>query len=68
VVQFTCTSAPIDVIEEVSSALTSSLQFEASPGQYKYTWKTAKGYAGNCYQLQLQLVDGTTYAANFKFK
>jgi hypothetical protein len=67
-VKFTCGSGPTDAIEEVSTASTSGLTYDAATGQYKYTWKTPKSYGGSCYQLKLTLVDGTVYAANFKFK
>ena len=41
IVKFTCSAtAPTDVIEETSTALTNSLEF--SGGQYKYNWKTLK--------------------------
>jgi len=66
--KFACGSDPTDVIEEVVTATTSGLQYDPTSGQYKYIWKTLKTYAGSCYQFRLTLVDGTTHAANFKFK
>ena len=36
-------------------------------GQYSYTWKTSKGWAGTCRQFQLQLIDGTLHTATFMF-
>ena len=66
--KFTCGSDPTDVIEEVSTATTSGLEYDAASGQYKYTWKTLKAYAGTCYQLKITLADGTTHMANFRFK
>ncbi len=68
VVPFTCGSQATDAIEEVSAATTSGLTYDATSGQYKYVWKTLKTYAGFCYQLKFAFVDGTTQAANFKFK
>jgi len=68
-VAITCSSgAPIDAIEEVATATTSGLQYDAVSNWYSYTWKTAKNQAGRCYQLQLKFIDGTTQAANFKLK
>ena len=65
----TCaSSAPIDAIEQVSTATTSGLQYDTGSGQYTYIWKTVKSMAGNCWQLQLGLIDGTTRTALFKFK
>jgi hypothetical protein len=37
-------------------------------GQYNYVWKTEKAWAGQCRQLVVMLVDGTSHQANFKFK
>ena len=67
-IKFTCGTDPTDAIEETSTATTSGLTYDAASRQYKYTWKTPKTYAGLCYQLRVSLVDGTTNAANFKFK
>ncbi len=39
-----------------------------SNGEYSYVWKTEKAWAGTCRQFVLVLTDGTTHAANFKFK
>ena len=69
VAKYTCSaSAPTDVIEETVVATTSNLTYDPASNQYNYVWKTAKTYATYCYQLQVKLADGTTYAANFKFK
>ena len=57
----------MDAIEETTTA-TSGLVYDAATNQYKYTWKTPKNYAGLCYRLDLKMIDGSTYTANFKFK
>ena len=31
-------------------------------------WKTPKNYAGLCYRLDLKMIDGSAFSANFKFK
>ena len=67
-VKFTCGSGPTDAIEETSSASTSGLTYDAATNQYKYTWKTEKSFKNSCYQLKLTFTDGTSIAANFKFK
>ena len=36
-------------------------------GQYHYVWKT-ETWAGTSRQLVVQLIDGTTHHANFRFK
>jgi hypothetical protein len=60
--------APIDDVEQTVTAGNSSLQYDAANGQYSYTWKTDKSWAGQCRQLVVRLVDGTEHMANFKFK
>lgn len=58
------TSSVLDTIEQVST--TSGLKYDAVTGQYNYAWKTGS-WAGTCRRLQVKLVDGKTYTANFKF-
>jgi hypothetical protein len=60
-------NAPADVIEETSTAGASSLSYNASTDQYTYAWKTQKAWAGSCRQLTVELTDGSTHTANFKF-
>jgi hypothetical protein len=60
--------APLDNIETTVTAGSSSLTYDASTGQYTYVWKTDKTWANTCRQLVLKLSDGTSHAANFKFK
>ncbi|MGI8973555.1 MAG: PxKF domain-containing protein [Gaiella sp.] len=68
-VAVTCSAgAPIDTIEEVTTATTSGLQYDSTTQWYTYTWKTAKSFAGRCYELQIRFVDGSTRIALFKFK
>ena len=64
-----CSSgAPTDEVEQTVTAGASGLSYDAASGQYSYTWKTDKSWAGSCRQLVLKLVDGTEHIANFKFK
>jgi Right handed beta helix region len=64
-----CTSgAPTDDVEQTVSAGASSLQYDAATGQYSYTWKTEKSWAGTCRQLIVRLSDGTEHMAGFTFK
>ncbi len=58
-------SAPIEIVDETTLE-PGGLKY--SGGQYIWNWKTAKNLAGNCYRLDVILVDGTTHTANFKFK
>ncbi|MDX1522080.1 MAG: PxKF domain-containing protein, partial [Anaerolineae bacterium] len=62
-----CTSsAPVDAIDEIVTAGSSSLSYDASTEQYNYVWKTEKSWTG-CRQLVVKLIDGIEYRANFKF-
>jgi hypothetical protein len=64
----TCDSGrPLDEIEQTVTAGTSSLSYDAATGQYTYTWKTEKSWAGSCRQLTLRLTDGTDHVALFTF-
>lgn len=58
------TSSVLDNIEQVST--TSGLKYDAVTEQYNYAWKTGS-WAGTCRRLEVKLVDGKTYTANFKF-
>ncbi len=49
------------------TAGTSGLGYDVATGQYRYTWKTDKAWAGTCRQLVLTFTDGTTQTAMFKF-
>jgi hypothetical protein len=60
--------APTDDVEQTVSAGASSLQYDAATGQYSYTWKTEKSWAGTCRQLIVRLIDGTEHTAGFTFK
>jgi len=65
----TCaTGNPVDDIEQPGNAGTSSLSYDPITGQYTYTWKTEKAWAGTCRQFVIRLVDGTDHTASFKFK
>jgi len=60
-------TAPVDGVEEAASAGASGLTYDALHDQYTYVWKTEKSWAGTCRQLVVQLADGKTQRANFKF-
>jgi len=64
-----CSStADVDAIEQTVTANSSGLAYDAKTGQYTYTWKTQKSWAGTCRQLELKFNDGSVLRANFKFK
>lgn len=56
----------IDTIEVTVTAGGSSLTYNAATDQYTYVWKTDKGWAGKCRQLNVKLNDGTIHIANFR--
>lgn len=60
-------SVPTDIIEQLATSTTSGLKYDATADQYNYTWKTASSYAGTCQKLTVQLADGTSHTALFKF-
>jgi probable HAF family extracellular repeat protein len=62
------TGAPLDEIEEVSSAGSSDLQYNASSDTYHYTWKTNAAWANSCRELQIRFNDGGLYTARFSMR
>jgi hypothetical protein len=62
-----CSAAATDAIEETVTAGGSSLSYDPTSGQYIYVWKTDKGWAGGCRQLQVKLRDGSSRWAAFSF-
>jgi uncharacterized repeat protein (TIGR01451 family) len=68
-VQISCnTSDPILPVEETETAGQSSLTYDSTANQYKYTWKTESSWKNTCRQLTMTLRDGTVHVAKFKFK
>jgi hypothetical protein len=61
-------SAPLDEIEQTSTAGGSSLQYDALTDTYTYVWKTQKAWAGQCRRLSVKLADGTVHEALFSFR
>ena len=62
------TSLPVSELTETVPAGESSLSYDAGEDQYIFVWKTNRGWAGTCRQLEIHLVDGTEYILYFKFK
>ena len=61
-------NAPPEEVEETVTAGSSSLSYDPVSDRYTYVWKTENSWAGTCRQLVIQLKDGCTYRANFKFR
>jgi hypothetical protein len=55
-------------VEETVTAGNSSLSYDAETDQYNYVWKTANSWKGQCRQLEVKLIDGTSHFANFRFR
>jgi hypothetical protein len=67
--QIQCTSlALIDVVEQTSTAGSSSLSYDPATNTYNYVWKTETSWAGTCRQFTVQFIDGQSYTLLFKFK
>jgi cysteine-rich repeat protein len=45
----------------------SGLTYDTGSNQYHYNWKTSSTYLNKCYELLLELDNGTTQIARFKF-
>jgi len=52
------TAAPVDAVEETTTAGESSLSYDPASGRYSYVWKTEKAWAGTCRQLIVRFNDG----------
>jgi hypothetical protein len=62
----TCTAgATTDQLEEVAAGA-SGLQ-NLGDGNYQLNWKSPTSYAGSCKRLRLDLGDGSSHTADFKF-
>jgi hypothetical protein len=58
-------SDPTDAIEAYAAG-SSGLQ-NLGGGNYQFNWKTDKAFAGQCRQVNVNVGDGTTHSAQFKF-
>ncbi len=68
-VQISCSNSdPILPVEQTETAGASSLAYDSTSNQYKYTWKTESSWKNTCRQLTVTLRDGTVHVAKFKFK
>ena len=60
------TSAPQDPLPADTSG-SSGLRYDAGSGQYIFTWQTSGSFANKCYELLLDLDDGTQHVTRYKF-
>jgi hypothetical protein len=61
-------SALVDAVDQMLSAGSSGLSYDATTDVYTYVWKTEKSWAKSCRQLVVKLDDGTIHRANFTFE
>jgi hypothetical protein len=61
-------NALVDSVEQTLASSASGLSYDPVTGQYAYTWKTDKAWAGTCRELVLRLVDGTQHRARFQLR
>jgi cysteine-rich repeat protein len=67
-VEVPCDSTlPVDPIDSTDTSGSTSLRYDTTAEQYVYNWQTSKSFAGKCYELVLELDDGTTPFGLFKF-
>ena len=59
-------NAPTDIIETTVTGDT-SLNYDATAGQFVYIWKTPRT-AGRCYRVTMSTIDGSSLVAYFKLK
>lgn len=62
-----CTGGATDVIEQTVTAGASGLSYDPATQQYTYVWKSNAAWAGQCGTLNVNLVDGSSHTAKFKF-
>ena len=69
VVTINCTTKlPTGPSESASPAGSAGLTYDSDAGRYEYGWKTKTTWVLGCRRLELRLIDGTAYIADFKFK
>lgn len=62
------TGAPQDGVEETLTAGNSQLTYNPVTDTYTFAWKTNKSWQNTCVELAIQLNDGSTYIALFRFR
>ena len=60
--------APIDPLPaDAGTAGATVLRYDSAANQFIFNWQTSSTFAGKCFELTLDLNDGTQKAARFKF-
>ncbi len=61
-------TATKNVVEKYTTLATPPLSYNTAKDKYKFTWQTEAAWAGTCQLFTIELNDGTTHTALFKFK
>ena len=60
--------APIDPVPaDATTTGATVLRYDSTSNQFIFNWQTSSAFAGKCYELLLDLNDGTQRTARFKF-
>ena len=59
------TGAPIGTAE--LAQINGGIGYDAASDTYTLVWKTRKAWSGTCRELTLELIDGTSHTATFRF-
>jgi hypothetical protein len=55
-------------VEPIDTSGASTLSYDAGTDTYQYVWKTSKSWSGQCRRLVVELADGTSHWAEFRFR
>jgi probable HAF family extracellular repeat protein len=59
-------AAPLNPVRETVNAKASALVFDQASGQYSYTWRTQRDWAGTCSELVFRFDDGQERSIRFQ--
>jgi len=65
--QYTCASGAAFGTADPATA-SGGLEYDAATNTYRYVWKSAKAWAGQCRRFEITFDDGTYRQANFSFR
>jgi hypothetical protein len=59
--------APQDAFTDADTSGSSGLHYDATANQYIFTWQTESKFVNKCFEVQLDLDNGTQQTVRFKF-
>ncbi len=65
--QINCDSSALQDPLPVDTSGSSGLRYDSTANQYIFNWQTSSSFVNNCYELLLDLNDGTQKTARFRF-